>query len=112
MTKNNRTSIHFDRKLKQFVGITDAIKTELRETFKGVNVDQELSKMSLWLQSDKGQRRKGHIGFVWNWLSNVHPSLSDQIPLKSDSPLGILYAEYVQSLWKNREHILESNTLR
>lgn len=116
MAKEKRASVHFNRDTQQFVGIDDVVKKQLHDIYKGIDVDSELSKMRLWLTSSKGKRRIGNIGFIMNWLSNASPSvptIKEQFDLlESDTPLGELLHEYCMDLWKNREHILEFNTIR
>lgn len=116
MAKKKET-VEFDRKTNEFIGLTDEIKNQLLDTYKGINLDKELKKMSLWLTSEKGLHRKGHIGFIMNWLNKAYPEKSptnaEQIDLlESKTPLGNLLRTYLQGLWKNREHILEFNTIR
>jgi hypothetical protein len=117
VAKDKRTSVYFDRETLKFVGIDDAVKKQLKETYKGIDVDSELNKMAIWLTSSKGKKRKGNIGFVMNWLNNASPSTAPTIKehydlLESDSPLASLLQDYLKDLWKNREHILEFNTIR
>lgn len=99
----------------QFVGIDEAVKKQLRETYKGVNVDFELEKMGLWLNSPKGKKRSGNIAFVTKWLNNAFlsqaHSVTEQFDLM-DNSLRPLFQEYLQDLWKNREHILKFNTIK
>jgi hypothetical protein len=116
VAKNKRTSVYFDRETLKFVGIDESIKKQLLDTYKGIDVDSELNKMSLWLNSSKGKKRTGNIGFIMNWLSNASPipqTISQSYDLiESDTPLGHLLQDYLEGLWKNREHILEFNTIR
>lgn len=116
MAKNKRTSVYFDRETLKFVGIDESVKKQLSDTYKGIDVDSELNKMSLWLNSSRGKKRIGNIGFIMNWLGNASPapqSISQSFDLiESDTPLGHLLQDYLEGLWKNREHILEFNTIR
>jgi hypothetical protein len=111
-----KDSVHFDRQCNSFVGLDSQVLVQLRETFVGVDIDQELKKMCIWLQSDKGKRRKGNIGFIMNWLNNatpMPPTDAEHLNLmQSQSPLGHLVRSYLQELWKDREHIFELNTIK
>lgn len=114
MSKDNRASVYFDRETLQFVGVDAAYKKQLRETYKGVDIDRELGKMGLWLNSSKGKDRKGTVNFILNWLNNASPSmppLLDQHDTSNDSPLSSLFQDYLKDLWKKSEHILEFNTI-
>jgi hypothetical protein len=118
VAKEKSTSVYFDREKLQFVGFEDAQLKQLKETYKGVDVDSELKKMSLWLTSPKGKKRKGNIGFILNWLNKASPSASSPTvneeldPYVLDSPLKPLLLDYLKDLWKGREHILEFNKIK
>lgn len=116
MAKDKRTSVYFDREKLEFVGLDDVVKKQLIETYQGIDLDRELNKMKIWLGSSKGKDRKGTIGFIMNWLQNATPSIPhvsiDLDLMESDSPLGLLLQDYRKDLWKNRENILEFNTIR
>lgn len=114
MAKDKSTSVYFDREKLQFVNLEDACLKQLKETYQGVNVDSELKKMGLWLASPKGNKRKGNIGFIINWLNNASPSTTQalQEPLEQESSLRPYLNEYLKELWKGREHILELNMRR
>lgn len=116
VAKGNRASVFFDREKRAFVGLDADSKKQLTDTYKGVDVDAELSKMGLWLLSQKGAKRKGNLGFIINWLNNASPkapSIVEQLNmLEIDTPLGQLYLDYRKGLWKGREHILEFNTIK
>lgn len=110
----NSGSIYFDREKQKFVGLEGINLQKLKETYQHVDVDTELKKMSLWLTSPKGLRRKGTIDFILNWLNNAapcfKPSMNDHLDLlESESPLRLLINDYLRELWKGREHILEIN---
>lgn len=107
-----RASVHFDRKTNTFVGLGDVHLKELSEAFKGVDIEAELMKMTRWLTT-VGTKRKGTMQFILNWLGNATPSkhkstFEDELA----SPLQSLLDVYLQELWKNRQHILECNTIR
>ncbi len=118
VAKDKSTSVYFDRERLQFVGLEAAELKRLRETYKGVDVDSELKKMSLWLTSPKGKKRKGNIGFILNWLNKASPSIasptiSEELDLyEFDSPLRPLLLDYLKDLWKGKEHILEFNKIK
>lgn len=93
------------------MGVDDAVKKQLSDTYKGVDVNAELGKMGLWLSSSKGKKRSGNIAFIMNWLNNATPSSGADSPCEIlDDSLRPIFHEYLQGLWKNREHILEINT--
>lgn len=107
-----KESVYFDRNTSKFIGIEEAFK-QLQDTYKGIDVRAELNKMALWLNSSRGARRKGNIAFIMNWLNNATPAFhpterSDPI----DTTLEPIMNEYREGLWKEREHILEFNTMR
>ncbi len=113
MAKEKRASVYFDRETLSFVGITEPIKTQLSDVYPKVDIDKELIKMSLWLQSPKGKKYRANINFVMSWLSNACPSQQngEQYYIGSpNSPLVELVNEYLKELWKDSEHILEFNT--
>ena len=117
MAKDNRNSVFFDRESNKFQGLDSQILKQLQETYDGIDIDKELKKMSLWLMIDKtGKTRKGHIGFIMNWLTNatpMPPTTTEHLDLmQSDSPLGRLVRNYLMDLWKDKEHILEFNTIK
>lgn len=116
MAKDKRTSVYFDREANKFRGLDPQIFTQLEETYGGINIEAEIKKMGLWLLTEKGLRRKGNIGFILNWLNNatpMPPTTTEHLDLiQSESPLGCLVREYLMDLWKDKEHILEFNTIR
>lgn len=116
MAKAKSISVYFDRESNKFVGITEQVMKQLSETYKGIDVTTELNKMCLWLTSAKGRRRQGNIGFIVNWLGNATPSqltAAESLDLlEPASPLASLLQDYLQGLWKNREHILAFNTIQ
>jgi hypothetical protein len=87
----------------------------LRESYKGIDVANELNKMKFWLLSPKGASRKGSINFIINWLNNAldsKPAQSVQNYEETPSSLRPYLDEYLKELWKGREHILEMNKRR
>ena len=116
MAKEKHASVYYDREASKFRGLDSHILKQLEETYAGINILGELNKMGLWLMSDKGKKRKGNIGFIMNWLNNatpMPPSTSEHMDIiQSDSPLGHLVRDYLVDLWKDKEHILEFNTIK
>jgi hypothetical protein len=115
--KDKRTSVYFDREKLQFIGLEEAHMKQLKDAYKGVDVDIELKKMGLWLISPRGKKRKGNIGFIINWLNNASPSQAptnnEQLDLyEQNSPLRPLLDAYLKEVWKGREHILEFNKIK
>lgn len=102
----------------EFVGLTEAHIEKLKQVYKGVNVEAELMKMSVWLAGPKGEKRVGTIAFILNWLSNAmpiesRPPNSEQLAFLEDgSPLRPFMLEYLEDLWKGREHLLQFNTIK
>ena len=112
-----KKTIRFNRKTMKFVGITEQVKTQLKETYPRIDIDKELNKMSLWLSGPKGLTREGNIGFIMNWLQRVTPSqaltTTEQLNLLvTDSPLANVLKEYLEDLWKNQEHLFSLNTIK
>lgn len=113
MAKEKRTSVYFDREKLQFVGLDAATKKQLKKTYADIDVEKELGKMELWLASDRGKRRTGNLAFIVNWLSNAiaGPTVAQNEPERI-SPVIELLTDYLKDLWKNREHILDLNTMK
>ena len=115
MSKDKRTSVYFDRDRNDFVGVNDIIE-DLRRAFKDVDIEAELARMKIWLAGPKGKRRTGNIGFIMNWLKNSSPAKQATCEfydlLESDTPLATVLTEYLEHLWKDREHILQLNTIK
>jgi len=111
VAKDKRASVFFDRIKMQFIGLDEALLEQVKETYKNIDVENELKKMGLWLLSPKGKLRKGNIGFIMNWLNNAIPSIRklEDDHLETDSPLTPFLREYRKELWKDREHILAMN---
>ncbi len=110
MERDEHTSVRFDRTTNSFVGISPAIMAQLAKTYRGVDINKELAKMSLWLL-DKGKLTKGTLTFITNWLSRAHPTISTASDDQSDSPLGHLLNDYLDGLWKNSTHIHTFNKM-
>lgn len=89
----------------------DTYLQQLKDTYTRIDVDFELKKMALWLQTSKGKARKGCSAFIINWLNNSIPTLPEKKTEKTEeTPLRPTVNEYLRELWKGREHILELNT--
>lgn len=116
MAKDNHNSVTFDRESNRFRGLDSEILKQLNETYEGIDIRKELKKMELWLTSEKGNKRTGTIGFILNWLNKatpMPPTTTEELDLmQSDSPLGHLVRTYLMDLWKDRDHILEFNTMK
>lgn len=117
MAKDKRTSVHFDRDKRQFVGLDDVQLKEIKEAYPQIQVELELKKMALWLCSSKGERRQGNLAFITNWLSNATPPKQAVNPSLNKieeeyTPLRPYLDEYLRDLWKGREYILELNKRR
>ena len=101
-------NVYFDRDQQQFIGLDELTKKHLATSYPGIDVDKELGKMSIWLNTPKGKSRKGSISFIMNWLGNAEPSRPTQEAV-IDKALEPLREKYCKDLWKNREHILTFN---
>jgi hypothetical protein len=112
MTRDRRISVYFDREKREFVGLDAERLEQLKDLYPGINVDNELKKMTLWLTSWKGKDLKGTMNFITNWLNKVPIT---QIPTSKKeedaNPLRPYIDEYLKGLWKGREHILEMNRI-
>lgn len=108
--------MYFNRTSRKFHGLDDQMMTQLRETYPKVDVTHEINKMTLWLLSDRGSKRKGSMGFIVTWLNNSSPSSGIAAPIldhtEPASPLSHLVRDYLVDLWKDQDHILEFNTIR
>lgn len=108
MARKRAGSVYFDRNENRFIGIDDALKAKLIQLYPGVDLESELIKMSIWLNSEKGKRRTGTISFILNWLSNA-PRMSSSFT-RSGPFLPSLYLSYLQDIWKKCETLLDFNT--
>jgi hypothetical protein len=116
MATDKHASVYYDREAKKFQGINSQVFRELESRYDGIDIESELKKMGTWLMTPKGMKRKGTIGFILKWLNNhtpMPPTTSEELDImQSDTPLGRLVREYLMDLWKDKEHILEFNTIR
>jgi hypothetical protein len=99
--------IRYDRSTNTFSGLDESALESIEKAFPDVDLTRELMKMSLWLQSPKGIRRKGTQAFILSWLGNA-PRKSPGEP--AESPLMPLVERYLESLWHKNRHLLELNT--
>lgn len=106
------SSIFFDRTTREFVGLTYEIKQELLRVYKEIDLDAELMKMKIWLESSKGKQHKGTIQFISNWLNNSSANarwINRDTLQELDASITNLLNDYLNDLWKNKTHILELN---
>lgn len=104
--------IYYDRNLNKFIGLDDKEFAKLERAFPGIDIEAELNKMGLWLNSSKGKRRIGSISFILNWLRNVGKTLAPVRDHTRSTSMVSLINDYLEDLWKNRQHILEFNQIR
>ena len=112
-----RKSVYFDRETISFIGITDEIRSKLVQTYNWVDLDFELNKMSLWLMSPKGCKRKGTLDFISGWLSRLpRPiELFNQVSVPDSTN-----SDHLEAIWKqagpllnmNEDILLNTNTTR
>jgi hypothetical protein len=101
VAKGKRTSVYFDRKTREFVGLDDETLTTLKNLYPKVNVDVEIFRMRVWLDGPKGVRRKGDLSFITNWLSRACNSSPIQpIEIEQDSSLKPFFDDYMKDLWE------------
>lgn len=116
MAKDKHASVTFNREENKFSGLDLQVLKQLQDTYDGIDIERELKKMALWLQTEKGLKRQGTIGFILNWLNNatpMPPTTTEHLDLmQSKTPLGHVVREYLMELWKNKEHIFEFNTIK
>lgn len=108
-----KKEIWYDRATHQFVGLSDDIVEELSSIYLGVNVRRELKKMGLWLLEHP--ERKGSLNFISNWLKKTQPDNAYYLKLDLEddsSPLNFLLKNYLDELWKTREHIFIINSIQ
>lgn len=108
VAKDKHISVYFDREKLSFVGLEESHMKQLRDAYPGVDIDHQLEKMGCWLLSSRGCKRKGTWGFIVNWLNN---STSELKPKQAEQNTCLIHHidEYLQRLWKGREHILTFN---
>lgn len=111
MAKDKRSTVYYDRDNRQFMGISESQLNDLKSIYKGVDVEVEIKKMCLWLESPKGKKRKGDIGFILNWLNNTTPTKAMIVSvINADESLTPMITSYLRELWKGKEHLLLLNT--
>jgi len=65
------SNINFNYKTGKFTGLTDDTLKELSQKYFGVNVCNEIDKMSNWLIDNPNKKRQGKRTFINNWLSKA-----------------------------------------
>lgn len=101
--------IYFDRRLNKFVGLN---KLQLKKAYKDKDVDRELLKMGLWLQSGKGREYSPGMPFIMSWLDKAQPtqrSVEDEDEDEHDNVLRPILNSYLQELWHGKEALLAMN---
>lgn len=113
MTKDKSPYVYFDRQKKAFIGLRKADITNLSKLYKGVDIEKELFKMTAWLNSPVGQKRKGELSFICNWLERAQSAVAPESPSAQyadiDLSLRPFFDEYLKDLWKDRDHLLQFN---
>lgn len=97
-------SVYFDREKMEFIGLDELTIMKLEKRYPLVKVRLELARMANWLCfNEKGQKRKGNLGFINNWLdwSNPKPIQEDpQEPLPQPADeLQPYIKDYLAELW-------------
>lgn len=91
------------------MGITESKLAELKGAFPHVDVETELKKMTLWLQSPNGSKRKGGMNFILNWLNRSKAQVKPITEDTEDPSLRPLIDEYLEDLWEPCKHIIDLN---
>ena len=107
-----KPSIYFDRETHKFVGLDDSMMSQLKETFRPLDVDAELRKMVIWLQTAKGNRRSGNMSFIYNWLCRTQTSHTVESLEELDTTLRPYLNKYLEEVWKRAENVLAFNQIR
>ena len=104
-----RSVISFDRVKCEFVGITPQVMADLQREHPLVNVPGELSRMTTWLLSKRGLRRKGTLDFIRKWLDNAFPV---RVIPEKEEPISKLNYSYLEDLWKQSPLVLKINSMK
>ena len=80
--------VSFDFTKGEFEGIAPELLTKLKKSYK-VNVDQEIMKMSLWLQANPTRAKKNYVSFIQRWLERTAQK-GGSIPVENIKPRGPL----------------------
>jgi len=100
--------MHFDREKGEFIGLDDKIRAQLNKSYPDKDIDGELKKMAVWLQSPRGKKHKGALSFVTKWLDNANVN---RMYIK-ETPAPPKMNNYLEKLWKNCSHLLEFNQIQ
>lgn len=94
-----RKSIYFDKAKKMFVNLDSDMMKQLTTEFPHVDLLGELHKMMMWLQSPKGSKRRGTLGFIRKWLGNAPTKIFDR---EIDVPQALqgLINKYLEDMWE------------
>ena len=62
--------------------IPAGLAEELGRVYRGLNLQKEFAKMSLWLQANPKRRksRAGCMRFIVNWLNKAQPEIAATLP--------------------------------
>ena len=71
LNTNLNSNINFNYKTGKFEGLTDDILKELSQKYFGVNVCNEIDKMTDWLMDNPIKKRQGKRTFINNWLGKA-----------------------------------------
>lgn len=106
-------SVSFNRKTLRFDGITNEMMDSFKSIYRDVDIQNEINKMCLWMQSDKGLNRKGSLSFITSWLQRAKPvtESKETLPFDGNPKMNSLLNNYLEDLWKDCRHILEFNTI-
>ncbi len=78
--------VFFDREKKKFENITPELISMLKETYAGVDVEQQLKEMALWLLNPANPHRIGNQSFITAWLKRNMNSKSAEKSIKPYEP--------------------------
>jgi len=73
LNTNLNSNINFNYNTGKFEGMTDEYKNQLDDTYPGIDIEKEITKMEDWLQDNPSKRRQGKRTFISKWLSKVKP---------------------------------------
>jgi hypothetical protein len=109
MGKRSSNYIYYDRKYSAFVNLTPEIIQRLKDTYPGVDVEHELNKMTLWLESSVGIKRVGNINFISSWLNRAYRQIPVSIKEKQE-PSNISKAfkkfeSHLDKVWANFDEV-------
>lgn len=105
MGKRTSTNVYYDRNTFSFTGITYELYERLSDTFPGIDIDHELKKMTLWLDTSAGKKRIGNLQFILGWLNRAYRSIVAVKPIEPKPKIIKEFSEHQNELWKNCEEI-------